>query len=120
MRMNAPISLKPSELETKSSISTIDNALPLEPCGADALGAPSKERYWHLKDMGDLLQSAGPDAVGAILVFLHLLEGEAERVSQLFLAHCHHLAAHPHPAANVLVGGVRGLLRGNRIAGHHG
>jgi hypothetical protein len=36
---DAPISLKPSELETKSSIWTIDNALPLEPCGADAFGA---------------------------------------------------------------------------------
>ena len=37
--MNAPISLKPSELETNSSIWTVDNALPLEPCGADAFGA---------------------------------------------------------------------------------
>jgi hypothetical protein len=71
---------------------------------------PRRERYWHLKDMGDLLQPAGPDAVGAFLIFLHLLEGEAERVTQLFLAHCKHHAAHAHPAANVLVGGVRGLL----------
>jgi IS5 family transposase len=35
--MNAPISLKPSELETKSSIWAIDNALPWEPCGAIAI-----------------------------------------------------------------------------------
>jgi hypothetical protein len=34
-----------------------------------------------------------------------LLRGRAE-----FLAHCQHLAAHPHPAADVLVGRVRGLL----------
>jgi hypothetical protein len=67
-----------------------------------------------------LLQSAGPDAVGALLVFLHLLEGDAERIAQFRLAHCKHLAAHAHAAANVLVGGVRGPLRGNGIAGRHG
>jgi hypothetical protein len=40
--------------------------------------AIEEELYWHLKDMGDLLQSAGPDAVGAPLAFLYLLEAEAE------------------------------------------
>ena len=34
--------------------------------------ALEEERYWHLKNVGDLLQSAGPDAVGAFLIFLHL------------------------------------------------
>jgi hypothetical protein len=66
--------------------------------------------YWHLKDMGDLLQPARPDAAGALLVFLHLLEGEAECATQLFLAHSKHLAAHTHPAADILVDGVRGHL----------
>ena len=56
--------------------------------------------------MGDPLQPAGPDAVRAFLVFLHLLEGEPERVTQLLLAHSKHKAAHPHPAADVLVDGV--------------
>jgi hypothetical protein len=42
IRMNAPISLRPSELEMKSSIWATDNALQ-EPCGSDALGAPSKK-----------------------------------------------------------------------------
>jgi hypothetical protein len=51
IRMNAPISLKPSELATKSV-------------------------------------------------------GDAERIGQLRLAHCQHLAAHAHPAADVPVGGV--------------
>src|SRR5262245_22596468 len=67
--------------------------------------------------MGHLLQPARPDAVGASLVFLHLLEGEAECGTQLFLAHRKHLAAHTHPAADVLVDGVRGLRNG--IAGRH-
>jgi hypothetical protein len=51
-----------------------------------------------------------PDAVGAFLVFLHLLEGEAKCGTQLFLAHCKHNAAHAHPAADMLVDGARGLL----------
>src|SRR5262245_57106396 len=52
--MDAPISLKPSESEMKSLISAIDNALRLEPCGADAFGAPSKKnatgtcRIWEI------------------------------------------------------------------------
>src|SRR5262245_22202077 len=119
--MNALISLKPSESETKSSIWAIDNAPPLEPCGADAFArALEEERYWHLKDMGDLLQPASPDAVGASLVLLHLLEAETECGTQLFLAHCKQNTAHPHPAADVPVGGVRGLLRGKCIAKRHG
>src|SRR5215831_11946236 len=54
IRMNALISLKPSESEMKSLISAIDNALPLEPCGADGFGAPSKKnstgtcRIWDI------------------------------------------------------------------------
>src|SRR5262245_15061589 len=50
--MNAFASLKPSRSETKSSI--VDNAFPLEPCGADAFGAPSKKnatgtcRIWEI------------------------------------------------------------------------
>jgi len=104
------MSLKPSESEMKSLISAIDNAFRLEPCGADAFGAPSKELYWHLQDMGHLLQPARRDAGGASLVFLHLLEGEAECGTQLLLAHCKHLAAHPHPRADVLVDGIRGHL----------
>jgi hypothetical protein len=49
--MNAPISLKPSESEMKSSIWATDNALPWEPCGADAFGPSKKKRYWHLKNV---------------------------------------------------------------------
>src|SRR5262245_11948254 len=44
-----------------------------------------EERYWHLQNMGDLLQPARSDAVGALLVFLHLLEGETEPIGQLLL-----------------------------------
>jgi hypothetical protein len=62
--------------------------------------------------MGQLLQPARRDAGGAFLVFLHLLEGEAECGTQLLLAYCKHLAAHPHPPADMLVDGVRRIFRG--------
>ena len=72
----------------------------------------------RLQQMSHILQvpvafffEGAPNAAApAFLVFLHLLEGEAECGTQLFLAHCKHNAAHAHPGAEVLVGGVRGLL----------
>jgi hypothetical protein len=33
-----------------------------------------EERNRHLKDLGNVLQAAGADAIGALLVFLNLLE----------------------------------------------
>ena len=69
--------------------------------------ALEEERYWSLQNVGDLLQPARSDAVSALLVFLHLLEREAERIAQFSLAHCKHHAAHAHPAADVLVDWVR-------------
>jgi len=66
-----------------------------------------EERYRNLQNVGDLLQAARSDAVSALLVFLHLLEGEAERIAQFLLAHCKHQAAHAHSAADVLVDGVK-------------
>jgi hypothetical protein len=119
--MNAPISLRPFESERKSSIWAIDNALPWEPRGADAFGAFSKKNATAPAGCGKfLLQPARSDAVGALLVFLHLLEREAERIAQSPLAHCKHPTAHAHPAADVLVDGVRGLLCGSCIANRHG
>jgi hypothetical protein len=69
--------------------------------------ALEEERYWNLQNVGDLLQPTRSDAVSTLLVFLHLLEREAERIAQFSLAHCKHHAAHAHPAADVLVDWVR-------------
>src|SRR4030088_3712432 len=66
-------------------------------------GAFGVERARHLKDVRHVLQAARTDAVGALLVFLHLLERDLERLAQLLLAHAEHLPAHPQPAAYVLV-----------------
>jgi hypothetical protein len=41
----------------------------------------------HIEDPGQVEQAAGADAIGAALVFLHLLEGEADGFRQPLLAH---------------------------------
>src|SRR6202789_2531330 len=41
----------------------------------------------HIEDAAQFVEPAGADAVGAALVFLHLLKGEADRLAELLLAH---------------------------------
>ena len=60
----------------------------------------------------DLVEAAGADAVGALLVFLNLLESQAERLTELFLTHAEHDAAHADTAADILVNRV------GRFGGH--
>src|SRR4051812_25933622 len=72
--------------------------------------ALEEERHRNLQDMRDVLQTARTDAVGALLVFLHLLEGDLERLAKLLLAHAEHLATHPQSAAHMLVDRVGELL----------
>ena len=50
-----------------------------------------------------MLQPAGADPVGALLVFLHLLERQAKLLAELLLTHPEHHPAHAYPAAYVLV-----------------
>jgi len=70
-------------------------------------GAPSKEeRDRHLKDLGDLLQAAGADAVGPFLVFLNLLECQSKCVRNIGLAHVEHETPHAHAAAYIFVGWI--------------
>jgi hypothetical protein len=45
--------------------------------------ALEEKRNRHLKDLGKVLQAAGADAVGSLLVFLNLLECNPEGVSEL-------------------------------------
>ena len=39
---------------------------------------------WNVKDLGKLLQTAGTNAIGALFIFLDLLECEADAFSELF------------------------------------
>src|SRR5467141_1048278 len=57
-----------------------------------------------------MLQPARADAVRALLVFLDLLKRQAKCAAESRLAHCQHHPAHAHPAADVLLDGIWGLL----------
>src|SRR5258705_5540697 len=75
------------------------------------MGRAFKEkRHWNLKDLRNLLQPARADAVRALLVFLHLLEREIERVPELLLTHAKHHPPHPNAASDMLVGRVGTLF----------
>src|SRR3954463_13496737 len=57
-----------------------------------------EKRNLHLQDKRDLLQSAGANSIGALLVFLDLLKRQTEGVAKLLLAHTEHHAAHADTA----------------------
>jgi hypothetical protein len=70
-----------------------------------------EERNRHSKDLGYVLQPAGANAVGSLLIFLNLLERQSKRVRKIGLAHFEHQAAHPHAAADMPVDGVKNASR---------
>src|SRR5882724_6173028 len=84
-----------------------------EAFGIRGPGWPSLEQegYRDLKDLRNLLDTAGTDPVGALLIFLDLLKCEAKCFAELFLAQAKHNAAHPHPTADILVNRVRRFSR---------
>src|SRR6202050_5337601 len=71
-----------------------------------ARAAFEQKRYRHLEYFGDLLNAACADAIGPLLVLLHLLESEAERFAEFFLAHAEHDATHAHATADIFVNRV--------------
>ena len=56
------------------------------------LARRSVEEKWnrHLKDLRDLLQPAGANAVGSLLIFLNLLKRQSKPVRKVGLAHFEH------------------------------
>jgi hypothetical protein len=56
-------------------------------------------------------QATRANAVGALFVFLHLLERQVERVSEFRLGQTKHQATHAHPFSDVGVNWVRSFLR---------
>src|SRR5262245_38310586 len=65
--------------------------------------ALKEELDGHAEGLGDLLQAARADAVGAPLVFVYLLESDPECFAELFLAHANNHAPHPYAAADVTI-----------------
>ncbi len=78
--------------------------------GRSGRRALEEERNRHAQDIGNMLQPAGTNSIGALLVFLDLLEGNPEILSQLLLAHADHHASHTHSASDVLVNRIGRLL----------
>src|SRR5450830_184063 len=106
--MNASVSARPSVVAKKSAG---DGALPSAFCWP---GAPSKKNGTGTGRMLEhLLQPARTDAVGALLVFLHLLKGQAEGVAELFLTHAQHHPPHAHARAHMLIDRIGYLLSHN-------
>ena len=61
------------------------------------IGVPGLAKTLMVKGLADLLQTAGADPVGALFVFLNLLERHPDRGGEIGLAHVERDA--PHPAA---------------------
>ena len=53
-----------------------------------------------------MLETAGPDPVRALFVFLHLLKRQPQSVPERALAHTEHEPPHADPAANMYVSGI--------------
>src|SRR5215471_618672 len=63
-------------------------------------------RHRHIENLGELVEPARTDAVGAALVLLNLLEGEPDGCSQLLLAHAEQRATLTHARADMNIYGV--------------
>jgi hypothetical protein len=70
-----------------------------------------EKRHRHAKDVRHLMKAAGADAVGALLVFLHLLEGQSQTVGQLRLTQVEHKSTHADAATNMVVYRVMPLVQ---------
>src|SRR5436190_15265765 len=66
-----------------------------------------KELYGHLQDIGNVLQAACPDPVGALLVLLDLLKRHAKCITELLLSDLKRISPHAQPAAHMRVGRLR-------------
>src|SRR5262249_3997208 len=76
-----------------------------------------KVRDRHAEDLGDALQAAGRDAIGALLVFLHLLERDADQVAELGLRQAALQAQRAHALADL---GIAGVSASSCHEGHRG
>ena len=68
-----------------------------------------EEGWRRLKNIRELLHSAGAYSVGALFVFLNLLKCEADGVAKFFLAHAKHEPSHTDALSHMLVSGIWGL-----------
>jgi hypothetical protein len=65
-----------------------------------------KERHRDAEDFGNLMETARPDAISALFVFLHLLECYPKGLTKFTLAHVKHESSHTNPLSNVHIDGA--------------
>src|SRR5689334_18488365 len=82
-----------------------------------SIEAVKEVRDRDVQHLRELVQPARPDAVGAALVLLDLLERDADRLRELLLAHAEQGTAHAEPRADMDVDRVRALAAATAAAG---
>ena len=108
MRTNALLSSRPSRLRRNSTME-FSAGFSAKPVGHELAAARRsgrllvEELHRHAQHLRQIEQPAGADAVDAFLVLLDLLEGQAELLAELLLAHAEQHAAKAHPAADMHV-----------------
>ena len=68
-----------------------------------------EEGWRRLKNIRELLHSAGAYSVGALFVFLNLLKREPDGVPKFLLTHAKHEPSHTDALPHMLVSGIWGL-----------
>jgi hypothetical protein len=81
---------------------------------------PVKEkRNRYVKDVRELLKTAGANAVGALLVLLDLLEGQSQSVRQPRLRKVEHKSSHADASTHVAVYRVQPLVHSRPLNGNN-
>lgn len=89
--------------------------------GGGFLRETVEERAYRCAERpGDMCQHAGRDAVGAALVFLDLLEGDADRDGERLLGHADERALRADAQGDLQVDRIGRSLTPSDVAGHGG
>ncbi len=110
MRTKARVSCTPSDVLKEICHKAWRNVTRFYILAACARCAFKEEFDWNTEHRGHLLQAAGTYAIGALLVFLHLLARDAECFAKLLLAHANDHAPHTYAATGVPINGM-GICR---------
>ena len=118
MRAKARLRCRPSVVDKKSTTYCDEDFL------SESAGRRWRAARWrafeekgrrHVQRLRNLLQAARADTIGALLVFLHLLKSDSERVSKLLLTHFHENSLHANAAADVTIDRIWRLLQLYRL-----
>jgi hypothetical protein len=80
-------------------------------CNSSLFVRGEKVRYWNFQNIGNALKPSGADAIGALFVFLDLLEGQSQLIGKLFLRSFLLQAKRPNAPSNLDVHSIRASFR---------